>query len=70
MRLGGKPIDAAKTYKVAGWAPVQEASKDAGPAIWDVVETWLKDKKTIRAIKPNMPTLKGVDGNIGFASLS
>jgi S-sulfosulfanyl-L-cysteine sulfohydrolase len=69
MRLGGKAIDAGKTYKVAGWAPVQEASKDAGPAVWDVVETWLKDKKTIPAIKPNMPTLKGVDGNIGYAAV-
>jgi S-sulfosulfanyl-L-cysteine sulfohydrolase len=68
MRLGGKAIDAGKTYKVAGWAPVQEASKDAGPAVWDVVETWLKDKKTIRTMKPNMPTLKGVDGNIGFVA--
>jgi S-sulfosulfanyl-L-cysteine sulfohydrolase len=66
MRLGGKTIESGKTYKVAGWAPVQEASKDAGPAVWDVVETWLKDKKTIRAIKPNMPSLKGVDGNIGI----
>ena len=66
MQLGGKPISADKTYKVAGWAPVQEASKNAGPAVWDVVETWLKDKKTIPAIKPNMPTLQGVHGNVGF----
>jgi sulfur-oxidizing protein SoxB len=66
MRLGDKPIMANKTYKVAGWAPVQEASKNGGPPIWDVVETWLKDKKTIPAIKPNMPLLKGVDGNRGY----
>jgi sulfur-oxidizing protein SoxB len=69
MRLGGKPISADKAYKVAGWAPVQEASKNAGPAVWDVVETWLKDKKTIPAMKPNMPMLKGVDGNIGYVAL-
>src|SRR5690606_27506074 len=24
MRLGGKPIDASRSYKVAGWAPVSE----------------------------------------------
>jgi sulfur-oxidizing protein SoxB len=66
MQLAGKKIDASKTYKVAGWAPVQEASKNAGAPVWDVVETWLKDKKTIPAIKPNMPMLKGVDGNIGL----
>jgi sulfur-oxidizing protein SoxB len=69
MRLGGKPISADKAYKVAGWAHVQEASKNAGPAVWDVVETWLKDKKTIPAMKPNMPMLKGVDGNIGYVAL-
>ncbi len=69
MQLGGKPISADKTYKVAGWAPVQEASKGAGPPVWDVVETWLKDKKTIPAIKPNMPLLKGVDGNIGYVAI-
>ncbi len=69
MRLSGKPISAGKTYKVAGWAPVQETSKNAGPAVWDVVETWLKDKKTIPSMKPNMPLLKGVDGNIGYAAL-
>ncbi|MFM2084472.1 MAG: hypothetical protein RLY95_1290 [Pseudomonadota bacterium] len=69
MRLGDTPISAGKAYKVAGWAPVQEASKNAGPPVWDVVEAWLKDKKTIPAIKPNMPLLKGVDGNIGYAAL-
>ena len=30
MRLNGKPIDPAKTYKVAGWAPVSEDAKAAG----------------------------------------
>jgi S-sulfosulfanyl-L-cysteine sulfohydrolase len=69
MRLGGKPISADKAYKVAGWAPVQEASKNAGPPVWEVVEAWLKDKKTIPAIKPNMPLLKGVDGNIGYVTI-
>ena len=49
MRLKGTPIDAAKTYKVAGWAPVSEAARDAAIAsktepVWDVVETWLKSK--------------------------
>jgi S-sulfosulfanyl-L-cysteine sulfohydrolase len=69
MRLGGQPMSADKTYKVAGWAPVQEASKDAGPPIWDVVETWLKAKKTIAATQPNRPILRGVDGNIGYMAV-
>ena len=41
----GKPIEAAKTYKVAGWAPVAEGAK--GEPIWDVVETYLRDRKVI-----------------------
>ena len=44
MRLDGKPIDADKTYKVAGWAPVAEEAQTApgNKPVWDVVETWLK----------------------------
>ena len=30
MMLRGQPIDPAKTYKVAGWAPVSEEAKNAG----------------------------------------
>ncbi len=68
LRLGGKPLEADRSYKVAGWAPVAEANKNAGPAVWDVVETWLKDKKTIPAITPNRPVIKGVDGSFGYAA--
>jgi sulfur-oxidizing protein SoxB len=46
MSLGGKPLDATRTYKVAGWAPVAEAARNApgNKPIWDVVETWLKSQ--------------------------
>ncbi|WP_395056650.1 thiosulfohydrolase SoxB [Polaromonas sp.] len=67
MRLGGKLIDADKTYKVAGWAPVAEASKNAGPPAWEVVETWLQAKKVIKPPKLNVPALIGVAGNPGLA---
>ncbi len=67
MRFGGAPMQADKTYKVAGWAPVQEASKDAGPPIWDVVETYLKAQKVIKPVKINNPKLLGMDGNLGLA---
>ena len=67
MRLNGKLIEADKTYKVAGWAPVAEASKNAGPPIWEVVESYLKVKKVIQPIKPNTPQLLGVAGNPGLA---
>ena len=66
MRLKGQLIDPNKNYKVAGWAPVQEASKNSGPPIWDVVETYLKDKKTIKPVKLNNPKLLGMDGNPGI----
>ncbi len=67
MRLNGKLIEADKTYKVASWAPVAEASKNAGPPVWDVVESDLKAKKVIKPVKPNTPQLLGVAGNPGLA---
>ena len=67
MRLNGKLIEADKTYKVAGWAPVAEVSKNAGAPIWDVVETYLKVTKVIKPVKPNTPRLVGVEGNPGAA---
>jgi S-sulfosulfanyl-L-cysteine sulfohydrolase len=67
MRLGGKLLEADKTYKVAGWAPVAEASKNAGPPVWDVVETYLKAQKVIKPVILNNPTLHGMAGNPGLA---
>ena len=66
MRLGGQPIDAAKTYKVAGWAPVAEGAK--GEPIWDVVETWLKSQRTVTTRRLNQPRLIGMQGNPGMSS--
>jgi S-sulfosulfanyl-L-cysteine sulfohydrolase len=67
MRHKGQPIDADKTYKVAGWAPVAEASKNAGPPVWEVVETYLKDKKVIKPIQLTNPELLNLTGNPGIA---
>ena len=36
----GKPLEASKMYKVAGWATVGSVS--AGEPIWETVETYLK----------------------------
>jgi sulfur-oxidizing protein SoxB len=69
MRLGDKPIEAGRIYKVAGWAPVAEEAKAGNPVpIWDVVEQYLKDRKTIAARAPNLPRLIGVDGNAGLGA--
>ena len=68
MTLAGKQIEASKTYKVAGWAPVAETAKDAGgEPIWDLVARNLRARKTIKPPTLNLPVLKGVDGNPGMA---
>lgn len=46
----GKPIDAAKTYTVSGWASVNEGTQ--GPPIWDVVAAHIKKVGTVR-VAPN-----------------
>jgi sulfur-oxidizing protein SoxB len=65
MRLRGKPIEAGKKYKVAGWAPVAENA--AGEPIWEVVARWLRDRKTITPRKLNAPKLIGVTSDPGIA---
>jgi sulfur-oxidizing protein SoxB len=70
MRLGGKPIEASRSYKVAGWAPVSEEAARAGNRpVWEVVEQWLKaqgGKVTPR--KVNEPKLTGGLPNPGYAA--
>jgi sulfur-oxidizing protein SoxB len=67
MRLHGKPLEANKTYKVAGWAPVSEAARDkGGEPIWDLVARHLRNEKVVKVSAPNVPKLKGVAGNPGM----
>jgi S-sulfosulfanyl-L-cysteine sulfohydrolase len=65
MRLHGKPVEADKQYKVAGWAPVAEGA--GGEPIWDVMARYLKSQKTVAPREPNLPLIKGVAGNAGIA---
>jgi sulfur-oxidizing protein SoxB len=71
MMLKGKPLQADKKYKVAGWAPVaQEASTQGNPPVWDLVEKWLRAQGGV--VKPrriNQPVLTGGLPNQGFARL-
>lgn len=61
IRLKGQLIEAHKTYKVAGWAGVSEASRDqGGEPIWDVVARHLREVKIVKTVKPNQPIIKGV----------
>lgn len=64
MMLNGKTLDPGKKYKVAGWAPVAEGA--TGEPIWDIVTTYLRDKKVISPRKLNLPKLIGVEKNAGI----
>jgi len=65
MTLDGKPIEPGKNYVVAGWASVAQPLE--GQPVWDVVAEYCRSHKTIRISDLNVPTIKGVDGNPGFA---
>jgi sulfur-oxidizing protein SoxB len=68
MALRGEAIDASKSYRVAGWAPVSEEARDAGgEPIWDLVARHLRARRTIPPPRLNLPTLVGIDGNPGIA---
>ncbi|HSI51638.1 MAG TPA: thiosulfohydrolase SoxB [Ideonella sp.] len=69
MRLGGQLLDADKTYKVAGWAPVTESARTAPGSrpVWEVVESWLRDRKgAVAPRQVNTPRLLGVAGDPGM----
>jgi len=46
----GELVEPSKTYVVAGWASVNEGTE--GPAIWDVMESYIKRKGTV-SVDPN-----------------
>jgi sulfur-oxidizing protein SoxB len=67
MTLNGKPLEPGKKYKVAGWAPVSEEGREAGPPIWEIVAEYLRSQKTVRIKELNVPRIIGVEGNPGVA---
>lgn len=71
LRLDGRPLEAGKRYKVAGWAPVGDAALDAPGArpVWEHVEAWLKAQPggRVKPRRPNTPTLAGVGADPGIA---
>ena len=60
----GHAIEAGKSYKVAGWASVNEQK---GPPVWDVFARHLRSGKPSSRHDFDV-TLKGVDDNPGFTS--
>ena len=60
---GSTPIEAARSYKVAGWASVNEQT---GAPVWEVLAKHLRAGKTSPQRGSDV-TLKGVEDNPGIA---
>jgi sulfur-oxidizing protein SoxB len=60
---GGGPLAAEKSYKVAGWASVNEQK---GAPVWDVFARHLRSGNMLQQLGANV-AMKGVDGNPGIA---
>lgn len=64
MELRGKKLQADKTYSVAGWASVARPLE--GKPIWEVVEEYLLQHKTVQVREVNLPKIKGISSNLGL----
>ncbi|MGA8078038.1 MAG: thiosulfohydrolase SoxB [Xanthobacteraceae bacterium] len=60
----GKPVDADKSYRVAGWASVNPQS---GKPVSEVVAGYLRSQKTVKLKRVNRVALKGIAANPGIA---
>jgi sulfur-oxidizing protein SoxB len=66
LRLRGKPLDASKKYKVAGWGAVSEQARErGGEAVWDLMARYLRGRAVVPALRLNLPRLQGVAGDPG-----
>lgn len=66
MELNGKPLDAGKNYRLAGWASME---KREGTPIWDVVAEYIRAQDTVRIKELNIPKIKGLGDNPGLAEV-
>jgi sulfur-oxidizing protein SoxB len=57
LRSRGKPLEAGKRYKVAGWAPVREGV--SGEPVWELLERHLRGLKSVPPLEANQPRLVG-----------
>jgi len=64
LSFRGRPLDPDRRYKVAGWAPVAEGT--TGEPVWEVVEAYLRSRRTLPAVVPEMPGILGEEGNAGL----
>ena len=63
--FNGTKIEAAKSYKVAGWASVNLPATPGTP-VWEVVAKHLRGVGTVKPGRSSQVRLKGVDGNPGY----
>jgi S-sulfosulfanyl-L-cysteine sulfohydrolase len=64
MRLDdGSVIEESKTYRVAGWASINQQS---GKPVSDVLADYLRSQKTVKVKKLNSVALKGIANNPGI----
>ena len=69
LRLRGRPLEADKLYKVAGWGAVsEEARARGGEAVWDLMARYLRDRRVVAPPALNLPRLVNVAGDPGFDS--
>jgi len=66
MELNGKPLDANKKYRLAGWASIE---KREGTPIWDVVAGYIRGQDAVRVKELNVPRIKGLGNNPGLAEV-
>ena len=59
----GKPLEAGKSYRVAGWASVNPQS---GKPVSEVVAGYLRSEKTVKLKRVNRVALRGIAGNPGI----
>ena len=64
MKLGGVALDPAKSYKVAGWASVNEQK---GKPVWETVADYLRDTKPKPKSAGSQVKIVGVEDNPGYA---
>jgi sulfur-oxidizing protein SoxB len=66
LRIGGKPVEAGRKYKFAGWADVTAPVE--GEPVWEVYARWLRRRKRVRVDRLDLPRLTGdMKGNPGIA---
>lgn len=64
MKLDGVVLDPAKSYKVAGWASVNEQK---GAPVWETVAAYLRDGKSKPKSTGSRVRIVGVEDNPGYA---